>query len=49
MKITKEQIHLMERKVSRDIEIENQTRVNYHRVFKSKKQYTRKPKHKYCD
>jgi len=42
MKISKEQILIMERKVRRDEEIQNQTRVNYKNVHKSKKTYTRK-------
>lgn len=46
MKISKEQILNMERKISRDIEIETNMRINHKRVHKSKKVYTRKIKHK---
>ena len=42
IKITKEQILIMERKVLRDMEIQNQTRVNHKNVHKSKQTYTRK-------
>ncbi len=40
--ITKEQQYKMEAKARRDAEIANQSRVNYNRVFKSKKTYSRK-------
>jgi hypothetical protein len=46
MKITKEQILKMDRKASRDFELENNLRASHHKVHKSKKTYTRKPKHK---
>jgi hypothetical protein len=42
MKITKEQIMVMNRKISRDIEIENNLRINHNNVHKSKKAYNRK-------
>jgi hypothetical protein len=44
LRITKEQILTIERKVSRDLEIESGNRINYKRVWKSKKTYTRKGK-----
>ena len=46
MKISKEQILKMDRKASRDIELENNLRMAHHKVHKSKKNYTRKKKHK---
>lgn len=46
MKISKEQILKMDRKASRDIELENNLRMNHHKVHRSKKAYTRKKKHK---
>ncbi len=42
MKITTEQIMVMNRKISRDIELENNLRINHHKVHKSKKAYNRK-------
>ena len=42
MKITTEQIMVMNRKISRDIELENNLRINHHKVRKSKKAYNRK-------
>jgi hypothetical protein len=45
MKITKEQILKMERKIRREIELENNLRPRPC-VHKSKKTYTRKRKHK---
>lgn len=41
IKITKEQILTMERATSRMIELENNLRINHHRVHKSKKTYSR--------
>jgi hypothetical protein len=41
IKITKEQILTMERATSRNIELENNLRINHHRVHKSKKTYSR--------
>lgn len=41
MKITKEDIMNMNRKVSRDIELENNLRINHHKVHTSKKSYNR--------
>lgn len=42
-KITKEQILTSERRISREIELENQSGwVSKHKVHKSKKTYTRK-------
>lgn len=46
IRITKKQILLIERKVSRDMEIESGNRVNHKRVHKSKKTYSRKSKRK---
>lgn len=46
MKISKEQILKMDRKASRDIELENNLRMSHHKVHRSKKTYTRKKKHK---
>ena len=40
-KITKEQILKMERAISRKIELENNMRINYNKVHKSKKAYNR--------
>lgn len=42
MKITTEQIMVMNRKISRDIELENNLRINHNKVHKSKKAYNRK-------
>ena len=45
-KITQKQILTSERKISREIELENQAGwVSKHKVHKSKKTYTRKPKY----
>ena len=41
MKITKEQILTMNRKISREIELENNMRINHNNVHKSKKSYNR--------
>ena len=41
IKITKEQILTMERATSRNIELENNLRINHHRVHKNKKAYSR--------
>lgn len=41
-KITKADLHKMNRTASRDMEIESQSRVNPHRVWISKKAYNRK-------
>ena len=41
MKITTEQIMVMNRKISRDIELENNLRINHHKVHTSKKAYNR--------
>ena len=41
IKITKEQILTMERATSRMIELENNLRINHHRVHKNKKAYSR--------
>lgn len=46
LKITKEQIHKMDRAARRNIEIEQGGSQPPHKVHKSKKTYTRKPKHK---
>ncbi len=46
IKITKEAILNMERKVRRDVEIEEGLRFNSNRVHKSVKTYTRKKKHR---
>lgn len=46
MKITKEQILKMDRAAMRQSDIDNGLNINHHRVFKSKKTYTRKVKHK---
>lgn len=46
MKITKDQILKIDRAISRNIEIANGMRINHNNVFKSKKTYTRKLKHK---
>jgi len=46
-KITQKQILTSERKISREIELENQSGwISRHKVHKSKKTYTRKPKYK---
>lgn len=46
-KITKEQIRKFDRKASREIELENSTGwTAVHKVHKSKKNYSRKNKHK---
>lgn len=46
-KITQKQIIKSERKISREIELENQSGwISRHKVHKSKKTYTRKPKYK---
>jgi len=46
-KITQKQILTSERKISREIELENQSGwISKHKVHKSKKTYTRKPKYK---
>lgn len=46
-KITKEQILTQNKKISREIELENSTGwVSMHKVHTSKKTYTRKPKYK---
>ena len=46
-KITKEQILTQNKKISREIELENSTGwVSIHKVHKSKKTYTRKPNYK---
>jgi len=42
MKITKEDIRIMNKKVSRDIQIELNMNFNRHRVHNSKKAYNRK-------
>jgi len=45
-KITKEQLRKVDRKISREIELEGLTGwVSKHKVHKSKKNYTRKIKH----
>ena len=45
--ITKEQIRKNDKKISRELELENQTGwTATHKVHKSKKNYTRKNKHK---
>lgn len=45
-KLTQEQILTQERKIRREIDIENNLNVSHNRVHKSKKSYTRKDKHK---
>lgn len=45
-KLSKEQILTHERKISREIEIENNLNVCHHRVHTSKKTYKRNDKHK---
>ena len=47
-KITLSDIILMDRKIRREIEIEEGMNRSSHRVHRSKKTYTRKPKHKYA-
>ena len=42
LKITKEQMLVMNRKISRDIELENNLRINHNNVHTSKKSYNRK-------
>ncbi len=45
-KITKEQLRKIDRKILREVELENSTGwVSKHKVHKSKKNYTRKRKH----
>ena len=46
--ITKEKQRKIEKAVSREIEFENGLGMvrNYHRIFKDKTKYERKPKHK---
>lgn len=44
--LSTENILKMEAKIRRDEEIQNGMRINHHRVFKSKKTYSRKDKHK---
>lgn len=44
--IDKTKMLKIERSISRDIEISTGMRINHHKVFRSKKQYTRKDKHK---
>lgn len=45
-KITKEDIRKANRKANREAEIAEGLNINRHRVWKNKKAYTRKPKHK---
>lgn len=45
-KLSREQILTQERKISREIEIENNLNVCHHRVHTSKKAYKRNDKHK---
>lgn len=45
LKITEKQLLTASRSASREIEIANNLRINHHRVHKSKRAYTRKPKH----
>lgn len=48
-KITSEQLLTIDRAISRNIEIESGLRINHHRVFKSKKTYSRKGNKVYND
>jgi hypothetical protein len=41
MKISKKQIIVMNKAISREIEIENNLRINHHKVHKSAKSYNR--------
>lgn len=41
MKITVEQFMKMNRAINREIELENNLRINHHKVHKSKKTYNR--------
>ncbi len=41
-KISSEQLLTIDRAISRKIEMESGMRINHHRVFKSKKTYSRK-------
>ena len=41
MKISKEQILLLNKKISRDIEIENHMNISHNRIHKSVKSYNR--------
>lgn len=42
MKITSEQVMVMNRAISRDIEISNGMRINHHKAHKMKTDYNRK-------
>lgn len=45
-KLQKEEMLIMDRAISREIELDNGLRINHHRVHMSKKTYNRTQKHK---
>ena len=47
--ISKEELRKIDRKISREIDIEENLNVSYNRVHKSQKSYTRKDKHRGID